>query len=329
MFGTFAFDAIRDQVSRLGLVLNTFDDLVDHGRTLVSSPVVVADEFEDSAGLDAASSTGETYNAAGYASNPPVDIAVWSRAVSSNDSGQGGYSYRVVLAAADISTSGNGIALTFEASSASGLDVDNVSIVERSGATADGVTVPTEVLFSGASGFSIGAGQSIESDVLAFSVDETKDYLVVIDVSATNGNPRYVDAGEVYAASGTDSYNIASGAAFGGSITRTFAVTAMNVVEDAPALDVRSVGTAVGSAPASAFVVAKFSESDPDAVYASSDGGVTWDAVTLTDYGDYGSGQSVFGGPVSFTGGGTDVRLRATKAGGTECRLHGWGIVVG
>jgi hypothetical protein len=97
----------------------------------------------------------------------------------------------------------------------------------------------------------------------------------------------------------------------------------------APALDVRSVGVTMASAPTSGFFVGKFSQSDPDTVYASSDGGVTWDTITLTDYGDFASGVSVFAGPVTLTGGGTDVRLRAVKASGTECRVEAWSGVFG
>lgn len=320
---------VYDELARLGLAQNTFDDLVDHGRSLVASPIMIVDEFEDSAGIDAANSTGETLDVSGFVSNPAVNQQTWSRAMSLGDSGQENYSYRVVLSAADISTDGAAITLTLKASPSAGLDVDNVSIVERDGATANGVEVPTEVLFSGASGFSISAGQTITSDVTAFSIDETKDYLAIVDMAATNGNPQYVDTGTAYWLAGTDSYNVASGAGFGGPFTRTFAVTALNVVADAPALDLWSVGVEMLAGPTSGFFVGHFSESDPDTIYCSNDDGVTWDAVTLTDYGDYGSGVSVFAGPVALTGGGTDVRLRAAKAAGAECRVEAWCGVFG
>jgi hypothetical protein len=76
---------------KMGLMLNTFDDLVDHGRTLVASPVIIADEFEDALGIDAGNSTGETYNAAGYVSNPMVANVVVS--AGTEWTGSGNFSY--------------------------------------------------------------------------------------------------------------------------------------------------------------------------------------------------------------------------------------------
>ncbi len=320
---------VYDELARLGLAHNTFDDLVDHGRSLVASPIAIADEFEDAAGIDGANSTGETYNAAGYAHNDPSGTSSWSETLNDNDSGQADVSYRFVVPAADISTSGSDIQLRCAASTVGALSVDNVSIVERDGATANGAAAPTPVLFGGTAGFSIAAGQTVLSDITSYALDEAKDYLVIFDVSGADGNPRRRDGtGTTYVKAATDSHNVDVVAGFSADV-RSYILSELIVDPVAPALDLWSIGVGMPSGPNSGFFVGHFSESDPDTIYCSNDDGVTWDEVTLTDYGDFGSGISVFAGPVALTGGGTDVRLRAVKAAETELRVQAWCGVFG
>lgn len=126
-----------------------------------------------------------------------------------------GWSLRTAVPAASISTSGNTIRVTLGGDGTNTLQFDNVSIVERSGSTENGTTTPTELKFSGASGVTISGGGTATSDSLSFTIDESKDYLVICDVHSTNGyTDRKNSGGPTYYKAATDSWNVQSPAGF-------------------------------------------------------------------------------------------------------------------
>ena len=125
------------------------------------------------------------------------------------------FSFRTVVPAASISTSGNTIRITLGGDGTNTAQFTNVSIVERSGSTVNGTTTPTELKFSGASGVTISGGVEATSDQLSFSIDETKDYLIICDVHSTNGyTDRKESGGPTYYKAATDSWNVQSPAGF-------------------------------------------------------------------------------------------------------------------
>lgn len=99
--------------------------------------------------------------------------------------------------------------VTFKAASAEGLKVDNASIVQRSGSTGNGTTTPTELLFSGVSGFDCAANSTVTSDTLAYTTTPG-DYLVTFDVSsdAAKDAQKYITPGAMYYAASTNWYNV-------------------------------------------------------------------------------------------------------------------------
>jgi hypothetical protein len=129
-------------------------------------------------------------------------VTSWTKTVSGMTP-LAGYSVRVVVPGSELSTSGDHIQLImkdcteFPAHQAGTYPywnnriVKRVSIVERDGETANGTTTPTEVTFPGAlgahlSGYSFNSqtpGWTATSDVIPFTVDTAKDYLVVLDVA--------------------------------------------------------------------------------------------------------------------------------------------------
>lgn len=137
-------------------------------------------------------------------------VTTWSDILSPN-ANWGDQSGRQVCAAASISTSGEQIRVTVEAATTGELIIDNAAIVERSGSTANGTTTPTEILFGGTSGVTIAQGTEEVSDWLVFTLDETKDYLLICDINdnAASDNIRYIDGGGDgnYNSPYTDSYN--------------------------------------------------------------------------------------------------------------------------
>lgn len=153
----------------------------------------------------------------------------WELVLGTESGGLSDWSMRTVIPAVDISLSGSLIRLTFAGTTASGSTIiDHASIMERSGATGGGVASPVEILFSGGSGRTIAQGSSAVSDSLAFSLDETKDYLVTVDIGSANGGLRVVGSGESYIANGYDGYAVQSGAAYG-SNGSTWVITKIEV----------------------------------------------------------------------------------------------------
>lgn len=309
--------AVIDEVARLGLVLNTFDDLVDHGRAVMSSPVAIIDELEDATGIDAANSTGETYNAAGYLSNPGTDslIAGGTGTAIGNATGNGG------LAAAFDGSVNNAAGSAVAASDPGTVGKDWGSGNDKT-ITKFVVKSPTDDNFGGASPITIklqGSTDNFSSSV----VDLHTDAAVVNTGTAV---VHTVDTGITT----STAYRYHRVWINGGGSGAKVAEVEFYEAGTPPAIDARSASVALGITPATAFFVGKFSGADPDAVYVSADGGTAvWDEVTLTDHGDYGSGISVFSGLVTLTGGGAGGRLRFTRASGAECKLEAWGAVFG
>lgn len=159
-----------------------------------------------------------------------------SFSVTLNNAAGGGYqdySFRTAIPASAISISGSTIRVTLNADPAQPVTFDNVSIVERSGSTADGTTTPTELKFSGASGVAIAAGGTAVSDALAFSLDETKSYLVIFDITTTAANAygyRILSGDITYFKAATNSYSTASVSGFSSSATQTWFVSKIEVL---------------------------------------------------------------------------------------------------
>jgi hypothetical protein len=107
-----------------------------------------------------------------------------------SDSGYLSYTFgssmnlRTLLPASEISGSGSVIQLTIKNGSGSTV-LGGCSIGERSGTTFDFTSTPTRVTFGGSNTKSMTADEECVSDVIAFALDETKDYLVHIYLSST------------------------------------------------------------------------------------------------------------------------------------------------
>lgn len=100
-------------------------------------------------------------------------------------------SIRQVIKGADLSASGSYVQVTLQFSNGASTGTQyndsfmllGASIVERSGSTGDGVTTPTALAFPGAGSFDVLApGATITSKLTKFTIDEAKDYLVILDL---------------------------------------------------------------------------------------------------------------------------------------------------
>lgn len=109
---------------------------------------------------------------------------LYSLALTSNSPGWQGYSLRQLLGATGVASAGQ-VRVTFTASLAAGMTVDHASIAVKGAATFPNCTaVPTELKFSGASGFALSAGQTIVSDWLTFTAETTDQLVIIMDFNA-------------------------------------------------------------------------------------------------------------------------------------------------
>lgn len=157
----------------------------------------------------------------GTPASSPI-FTVWqSPASGTTGTDASGYTARQIITGAKISTSGDQVRLTFEAPSGITNAFAHVAIVPRSGLSADGTTVPTEITFGGASGFSV-RGRAITSDWVNFALTSGIDYLVVFDISAAPNMATGFSDG-FYGLPASASWNVAAMPA-GSALTSGFAI---------------------------------------------------------------------------------------------------------
>lgn len=323
-------------IIEMNILLLAFKIAVADSLTKFNMVDGVSDAFVDESGVDAGASINEDYDSGGDFYSPATIIS-WSDVLDTGDgTGWADRTIRTVLPAGSINNSGNKIRVTLEAGSGEGCDIDNVSIVERDPGTANGLSTPTEILFSAGSGVNIGSGQEEVSDWLTFAFDETKDYLLIIDMAsnAAADAHRYVftGGGGIYRKDATNSYNAQN------LIDSTFeenATRVVNKLEVMSDMTLVSESTEAEANPDTVRIV--LMEEDVDAItentdlkaYASRDNGGNWVQATLADEGDYGSGKRILEGKADVSGQAEDktVKWKVTTHNGKDLKLHGLGLL--
>ena len=132
---------------------------------------------------------------------PASGLSTFSDTLTVSGGGWRNASVRQIISASSLSNSGDSVRVKFLASPTQAFKMDNVAIVERAEYSAHGVGTPTELLFGGASGSNISPSGSVTSDWLEFSLDSSKDYLIIMDVN-TDGSQDEA----MYVATGGDGY---------------------------------------------------------------------------------------------------------------------------
>ncbi|QPJ61710.1 MAG: hypothetical protein G3M70_07345 [Candidatus Nitronauta litoralis] len=253
----------------------------------------IVNPFSTESEIDLGASSNQVYNATSDLYAPKKSVfpgtEVTSNPIDTDSGTWADYTMRILVPASQISADGTFIKVRFEASATEGLKIDNASIVERSSG-ADGVGVPTELLFSAASGFDIAAGAQIESDALEFSLDSTKDYLICVDVS--NDTAKDLSRGNAggnlsrYYKAATNSYNTQTlaGATFNSGtssfVNRITVGLSENMIVQSNAITANAVPT---EAHLSFVLIAPGAVPDTDIKgYVSRDGGTTFTQVPLS-----------------------------------------------
>lgn len=317
--------AIQDQIQYL-----MFRD--DAGYVNING--LVYDGFTDQTGVDDTASTGEEYSAASDLYTPSrVMYTERDLALDTDGSGNENYTSRLIIPASGIAHSGTSVRVTLAASTAGTTAYDNIAIVERDGSTANGTTTPTEILFSGVSGCSISASGTATSDWTTFTVDETKDYLLILDHAASNGRVRYKGSGEAggYYKAATASYNSAtlSGASdwAGVSVDDKFEVST-----GFDSLVLISENSTASAEPTTARIsifvnpVDALTLNTDIKAYASRDGGSTYDQITLAKVADLASSIDQLAGEVTLTSTGTTMKWKVTTHNNKQVELTGVGM---
>jgi len=299
----------------------------------------ITDAFVDESGVDTGASTNQTYDAVNNLYSPNLATTTWSETLTTDDTTYADYTVRQICAAASISASGTMVRVTIPTHAAGeGLYIDNVAIVERDPGTSNGITTPTEILFSGGSGISLAAGDTGVSDFTAFTLDETKDYLLIADFSANTSNDsiRFAPSGDgAYQKAGTNSYDTQNLVSpfYTAGYTRLFSLLE---VQNVDGMSLQSLSTEAVSIPSTARIV--LIEEDVDSVtlntdlkaYASRTDGNEWTQATLAEEMALATGRVLSGtADVSSQTSDKTMKWLVTTHNGKDLKVHYLGELYG
>lgn len=250
------------------------------------------DDYTDETGVDTDASENDEYSSDDggyYTSLAIVPADSFTIALNSNGAGNNNWSIRQVLPAASLSNSGAAIRITLTGNTANTTNLDHVSIVERDGTTDDGTTTPTEITFSGSSGVNIALGGTATSDWISFTLDDTKDYLLIMDHSSSSAHRYNSSTGTFYYNTNADSWDQQTVSGFS-AFTGTSAITKLEVAA-AMGGDLTLVSAAYEATtndPDNASVLALIKDNEAVTINTdytmefSIDNGATWESLTGT-----------------------------------------------
>ncbi|QPJ61471.1 MAG: hypothetical protein G3M70_06045 [Candidatus Nitronauta litoralis] len=255
----------------------------------------IVNPFSNENEIDLPASSGQVYDATGdfYKNGVGSPKATWSKTVDSSVGGAAGFSMRNVVNAINLTSDGAFVRVTLSApATGEGLKIDNVSIGERSGATADTVAAPVSLLFGGNAGTgTIAAGSTLTSDWLEFAIDSAKDYLVIFDVSNDTANDMLglATSGDgYYERSSFNGYNVSSGSGYTlVNSGQSLGLSGFEVADADANVTVQSKAVTADAVPGEALLSFLLTPGDvltPDTDikgYVSRDGGNTWTQATL------------------------------------------------
>lgn len=149
----------------------------------------------------------------GFHGGTRADTSLYTATLNENGAANEGYSMRNVCSSLGSSGSWRQIRVRFvAATSGANFTTTNASVGIRS-SNANTTATPTELKFSGVSGFDLAPNTTITSDWTDFNFSSTDSLIVIFDVYAVSGgNLRIVLTGstDAYAKAATQSYNSSS-----------------------------------------------------------------------------------------------------------------------
>jgi hypothetical protein len=216
------------------------------------------------------------------------------------------FSHRNIISSSDLSSGGNAVRIRLQGSTVGGseMTIDNVAIVERSGSTGNGVTTPTEILFGGSSGVTLDENGAW-SDLTNFTVDPTKNYLLICDYSASGQDNRYTASGDGSYYKLGDTYNVASPSGLSFQASHLYTVDKLEVYTVVASGTLQSNAIEAGQEPTDAEIFILGEDVDPITLGTdltaeiSIDDGANWESLVLTEEYAFGNGQKLWKGTAS------------------------------
>ena len=314
-----------DVVARLAVITNTYEDLIDGAKTVLALPNGFVDEFEDALGIDAVLSQNENYDATNdYYHNVVAvfgsDLLTGEATTSTSFTAQNHGTQWDAAIDDSIATSyasegyvadGN-LRLIADFGLGNEKNIRQFTLTNLTSATIRGHTGSLQYSDDGIT-------WTTASAMSAFLNNTTKQTRAIPD----SGGHRYWC---YYLTS-----NVTEGAQYG------ILISEIEMMEAATPLEMTLVSNAftVPAGGVSAWLQSFYETVDAITLntdlefFASLDNGVTWTKIVVDDYGDAGSGVSVFAAQGVPGGVGTNLRLKAVLAAGFEGRLRGWAGMVG
>ena len=345
---------IDDHVARGNTVLNAFEIARIDGLSTFAMVNTVVDEFEDASGVDAAGSTGESYDAVN---------ARYGRATGSTTtytSGAGNFAVPAEATAVAYEMWGGGGCAArpsggyFGGGAGGGGYSKGLHPVTPGGTLAYVVAAAQTASAQDGNDSSIGGGAVVagggggsSGNVGTGGIGATENGADGIkDSSATAGSRKGGDAGGVAAGGGSGGGNASGnpssgfdgtapgGGGGGGSSGANGGTGARGEVRITPVFELDLISNPITAAapPSELRMLIDHEEIDSvtvdtDAVVeVSRDNGTTWTAGSLVEVRDAGSGRKVFSSTIDVTAqpSGTDIRMRFRTANAKAQYLHAW-----
>lgn len=113
----------------------------------------------------------------------------FAQALNANSAGWDNNTLRMRFEAAALSTSGNAVRITIEASSAAGFVIDHMRIGHAAGAgdAYDFASTPTVLTFDGGNaGVTVGTGATKTTDIISFALNEASALIIAVHFNGTS-----------------------------------------------------------------------------------------------------------------------------------------------
>jgi len=274
--------------------------------------------------------TGQTsgsYGAKVFTSQTPATTS-YSVTLGSNSAGSN-TTFRFVIAASAITVSGSKIRLTLQGHAAGTINDVFFGQKASSGDAYDFETTPTRITFNGGSSSVATINGAIVSDVINFTLDETKDHVISVYQSGTVTTKFFASAGSSYAKAGSDAATQNATGYSTNSGVNGVAVSLIEVVGDYE-LSVPSIAYTVSSAPSQIYIVGIVDLGSATlntdlTLEVSRNNGSNWSTVTLVDLGTVTGNQKLVGAVVTVSGqpSGTTIKWRWTQINNKLVSIYG------
>lgn len=337
-----------DKVARLAVVLNHFNDVIDHGAAVDNLRNGIVDYYNDETGIDTGASVNATYSG----SNDSYSATPGSETVY--NSGSGNYTVPAGVESITVKMWGAGGTAARPSGGYFGAGAGGGGFSKFSEAVTPGENIAYSVGASNSSSGGDGGDTTFGAHTAeggggsttspgAGGIGETENGEAGLWDTTANANSRSGgDAGGLAdgggAGGGNGGGNPASGSSGsapgggggGGCSGSSGGLGGAGRISITPnnSMTLVSEQFVADTAPATASLVLLVEEIATDAinelvVEVSSDDGVTWDEITMTNEGDFSSGVSVLYGQAGVTGNGTNMRYRVAATSAGVVKLHG------